>query len=206
MLVHRAANITIIGCCLKPLYAFGASDATFPLQTATLHLLKGQRFVTVSLGNEQLSMPQGLPGGYITTLIAKRMVSPSILYFYTGYGTRGRQSPPLSTVRFRAAWTVRFLPARRPSCASVYPVCPCGKTIRDITTLGLSNFMMAITNSIVQVVCNATLSIYGGDLYVGVMTVINSIREISSMPVCPALQTAPSPLSALIYSAINMIG
>ena len=40
-----------------------------------------------------------------------------------------------------------------------------------------------MTNSLVQVLCNASLQHYGGDLYVGVMTVINSIREVVSMPV-----------------------
>ncbi len=39
------------------------------------------------------------------------------------------------------------------------------------------------TNCLVQVVCNAALKVYGGDLYVGIMTVINSAREILSLPV-----------------------
>ena len=35
----------------------------------------------------------------------------------------------------------------------------------------------------VQVVCNSTLQIYGGDLYIGIMTVTNSVREIFNLPV-----------------------
>ena len=31
--------------------------------------------------------------------------------------------------------------------------------------------------------CNASLQRYGGDLFVGVMTVINSVREVISMPI-----------------------
>ena len=49
--------------------------------------------------------------------------------------------------------------------------------------LGASGFAMSMTNSLVQVLCNASLQVYGGDLYVGVMTVINSVREVVSMPV-----------------------
>ena len=41
---------------------------------------------------------------------------------------------------------------------------------------------MAITNSIVTIVCNATLQTYGGDLYIAIMTIINSIREVASLP------------------------
>ena len=47
----------------------------------------------------------------------------------------------------------------------------------------MSGFVMSVTNGSVQIMCNATLQKYGGDLYVGVMTVINSVREIMTMPV-----------------------
>lgn len=55
--------------------------------------------------------------------------------------------------------------------------------VKAIVTLGLSGFFMNLTNSLVQVVCNATLQFYGGDLYVGIMTIINSVREVFFMPV-----------------------
>ncbi|WRK53371.1 MATE family efflux transporter [Coprobacillaceae bacterium CR2/5/TPMF4] len=46
----------------------------------------------------------------------------------------------------------------------------------------MAGFMMAITNSIVSIVCNATLQQYGGDLYIAIMTIINSLREVASLP------------------------
>ena len=55
--------------------------------------------------------------------------------------------------------------------------------MRRILGLGLSGFFVNLTNSLVQVVCNKTLFFYGGDLYVSVMTVINSIREVTFMGV-----------------------
>ena len=39
------------------------------------------------------------------------------------------------------------------------------------------------TNCLVQVACNSTLQSYGGDVYVGIMTVLNSIREITMLPI-----------------------
>ena len=59
---------------------------------------------------------------------------------------------------------------------------------------------MAITNSIVQVVCNINLSIYGGDLYIGIMTVINSIREMTIMPVS-GITNAAQPVIGFNYGA-----
>ena len=59
---------------------------------------------------------------------------------------------------------------------------------------------MAITNSIVQMVCNVTLQSYGGDLYVGVMTVLNSIREIVMMPV-HGITSASQPVLGFNFGA-----
>lgn len=57
---------------------------------------------------------------------------------------------------------------------------------------------MAFTNSLVQVVCNATLQTWGGDIYVGVMTVLNSVRDIFTMPV-HGLTTGASPVMSFNY-------
>lgn len=54
--------------------------------------------------------------------------------------------------------------------------------VKRILSLGLAGFFVNLTNSLVQVVCNATLNAWGGDLYVGAMTIVNSIREVVCMP------------------------
>lgn len=41
--------------------------------------------------------------------------------------------------------------------------------VKEITTLGISGFIMQATNCLVQVVCNATLQKWGGDLYFRMM-------------------------------------
>ena len=64
--------------------------------------------------------------------------------------------------------------------------------VKDILALGLSGFIMQATNCMVQIVCNVTLQNFGGDIYVGVMTIINSVREVLSVPVNGFTQ-GPSP-------------
>ena len=49
-----------------------------------------------------------------------------------------------------------------------------------------------------QVVCNATLQTWGGDIYVGIMTVLNSVRDIFTMPV-HGLTTGASPVMSFNY-------
>lgn len=74
-----------------------------------------------------------------------------------------------------------------------------GRTKR-IVSLGLSGFFVNMTNSLVQVVCNSTLQAYGGDTYVGVMTIINSIREVFIMPV-QGLTNGSQPVEGYNYGA-----
>lgn len=207
MLLCTGLLLTIIGLLFKKplLYAFGASDATFPFADSYLSIyLLGSVFVTVSLGMNSYINAQGFARvGMVTTLIGAvlNIILDPFFIFTLGMGIQGAAIATVISQFASAAWTVRFLTSPkailriRVSCMR-----PCGKTIRDITTLGLSNFMMAITNSIVQVVSNATLSIYGGDLYVGVMTVINSIREIVSMPVS-GVTNGSQPIISFNYGA-----
>ena len=207
MLLCTGLLLTIIGLLFKKplLYAFGASDATFPFADSYLSIyLLGSVFVTVSLGMNSYINAQGFARvGMVTTLIGAvlNIILDPFFIFTLGMGIQGAAIATVISQFASAAWTVRFLTSPkailriRVSCMR-----PCGNTIRDITTLGLSNFMMAITNSIVQVVCNATLSIYGGDLYVGVMTVINSIREIVSMPVS-GVTNGSQPVISFNYGA-----
>ena len=55
--------------------------------------------------------------------------------------------------------------------------------MKRIAALGASTCTMNITESIVSIVCNRTLFLFGGDVYVGVMTVISSVRQVLMMPV-----------------------
>lgn len=56
------------------------------------------------------------------------------------------------------------------------------------------------TNCLVQVTCNATLQAFGGDLYVGIMTVTNSVREIFSLPVM-SITSGAQPVISYNYGA-----
>ena len=72
--------------------------------------------------------------------------------------------------------------------------------VKDIIFLGTSGFVMSVTNGTVQIVCNAVLARYGGDLYVGIMTVINSVREIATLPL-NGLTSGAQPVMGYNYGA-----
>ena len=74
------------------------------------------------------------------------------------------------------------------------------KIAKEITALGLSGFIMAGTNCACQIVCNKMLSVYGGDLYIGIMTVLNSIREIFGLAVT-GITSGSQPVLGYNYGA-----
>ena len=81
-------------------------------------------------------------------------------------------------------WAVSFLRGKKALIRIERPAMKLNpRLVWQILCLGFSSFVMAITNSIVQVACNSTLQAFGGDLYVGVMTILNSVREVVSTPI-----------------------
>ncbi|MCI8326532.1 MAG: MATE family efflux transporter [Lachnospiraceae bacterium] len=71
---------------------------------------------------------------------------------------------------------------------------------KEIIGLGLSPFVMQCTNSLVSVVCNNVLMRTGGTLYVSVLTIISSVRQILDTPILAVTEGA-SPTISYNYGA-----
>lgn len=170
------------------LYLFGASDQTFPYAESylTIYIL-GTVFVMIGLGMNPFINAQGFSRvGMLTVAVgaAINIVLDPIFIFGMGMGVRGAALATVISQACSAVWVLHFLTGRRAILKLRLSALPlCAKRVRRILALGTSGFAMSMTNSLAQVLCNATLQVWGGDLYVGVMTVINSVREIISMPV-----------------------
>ena len=184
---------------------FGASDATYPYADAymTIYLL-GTIFVMIGLGMNPFITAQGFGGvGMMTVGLGAlvNIVLDPIFIFGMGMGVRGAALATVIAQGCSALWVLRFLTGRRAILRlRVRNMALCAPRVRSIVTLGLSGFFMNLTNSLVQVVCNATLQAYGGDLYVGVMTIINSLREVFFMPV-QGLSNGAQPVTGYNYGA-----
>ena len=55
--------------------------------------------------------------------------------------------------------------------------------LKNIMALGISPFIMQATESAINIVLNRGLSIYGGDLYVGSMTILQSVMQLAVVPI-----------------------
>ena len=170
------------------LYLFGASDATYPYAEAymTIYLL-GTVFVMIGLGMNPFITSQGFGRTGMMTVglgAVVNIVLDPVFIFALDMGVRGAALATVIAQGCSAVWVLKFLTGRKAILRLRLRNLALGAgRVKSIVALGLSGFFMNLTNSLVQVVCNATLQAYGGDLYVGVMTIINSLREVFFMPV-----------------------
>ena len=207
LLVGTGVALTVVLLVLKRplLYAFGASDATYPYADGylTIYLL-GSVFVMISLGMNQFINAQGFGRtGMLTVLIGAvtNILLDPVFIFVLGMGVQGAALATILSQFLSAVWAVSFLRGKKAlirlewGSIRLQP-----KLVWQIVSLGFSSFVMAITNSIVQVACNSTLQSFGGDLYVGVMTIINSVREVVSTPI-NGVTSAAQPVMGFNYGA-----
>ena len=209
MLMVCGVALTVVGLVFhKPvLYLFGASDETYRYAAdyLTIYLL-GTVFVMTSLGLNPYINSQGFARiGMLTVLLgAANIVLDPILIYACGLGVRGAAIATVLSQGLSAVWVLRFLTGPktelRLQIRGFHSDWAC---IRRIIALGTSSFVMSFTDSLVQVACNATLRTFGGDLYISVMTVINSVRQIAQTPVM-ALTDGASPVISYNYGARNV--
>lgn len=171
----------------KPiLYAFGASDVTFPYAGDYIKIyLIGTPFVMISLGLNPFINCQGFGNmGMMTVLIGAvlNIILDPLFIFGMHMGVKGAALATILSQICSGIWVLRFLTGKRVTLQLNRAAMRLKwKRVKDIMALGISGFMMQFTNGLVQIFCNSTLHIYGGDIYVGVMTVLNSVRDIATM-------------------------
>lgn len=207
MLLLTGAVLMIFCFAVKKplLYMFGASESTYGYadQYITIYLL-GTIFVMVSLGMNNFINAQGFGKmGMLTVLLGAVMniILDPILIFGFDMGVRGAAIATVISQGASALWVFLFLTGKkalfRLNRAAMRLQ---ASVVKEITFLGTSGFVMSVTNGTVQIVCNAVLARYGGDVYVGIMTVINSVREIATLPL-NGLTSGAQPVMGYNYGA-----
>ena len=187
-----ATSFLIMALCYllkRPvLYLFGASDNTYPYADAYLKIyLLGTVFSMVGTGMNNFITVQGFPAvAMYTTVIGAviNLILDPVLIFLFHMGIEGAAIATVFAQGVSALWVMRFLTGKRAllRLRKKNFLLEAG-LVKEILSLGLSGFIMSATNCVSQVACNSMLRIYGGDLYIGIMTILNSVREVISMPV-----------------------
>ena len=190
----------------KPiLYAFGASDITYPFARDYLMIYAlGSVPVLITLGMNAFINAQGFATiGMLTVIIGAitNIILDPILIYSLDMGVKGAATATVISQLLSCLFVIRFLTGKNATLKLSFKYF---KLVKErclrIIALGTSGFTMGATNSVVQLVCNRCAFIWGGDLYVGVMTILNSVREIFSTPV-NGLGSGASPVMSFNYGA-----
>ena len=207
MLCAVGIALTVVVLLIKKpfLYLFGASDVTYGYANdyITIYMF-GTVFVMISLGMNGFITAQGFANkGMMTVLIGAvlNLVLDPLFIFVFNMGVKGAAVATVISQFVSALWVVIFLSGRKTQFKLDFKrMLPNWKLVSEIVSLGIAGFIMGFTTSATQMVCNAMLSQFGGDLYVAVMTVINSIREITYAPV-NGVTSAANPVIGFNYGA-----
>lgn len=207
LLIGTALLLTVF-CYLfrKPiLFAFGASDQSYAYADAYLSVyLIGTLFSMLSTGLNPYINAQGFPKiGMLTTMIGAvvNILLDPIFIFAFRMGVQGAALATVISQGISAVWVLRFLTGSK-AIVKLHTgrIRICRERTGKILSLGLPGFVVQGTNSLVSIVCNNQLQLYGGDLYVGIMTILSSVREMVSLPVM-GISHGAQPVMGFNYGA-----
>lgn len=191
---------------LEPLlYTFGASDVTYPYAAAYARIyIMGTIFVMISLGMNSFINAQGFARVGMGTVVvgaAVNIVLDPVFIFAFDMGVEGAAIATVIAQGCSALWCLKFLMGKKAIlCFRLKNMVLQWRIVKKILALGVTGFVMSATNSLVQVSSNTMLQTYGGDLYIGAMTVVNSIREVVFM-IVHGLTNGAQPVLGYNYGA-----
>ena len=152
----------------KPiLMALGASKVTLPYAQSYLSIyLLGTPFLMISAGmNGFLNLQGHARLGMMTVCLGAiiNIILDPIFIFGLNMGIQGAAIATVLSQFCSFLWVLAFLTGKK-------------------NQLPLTNFHHSVDFKIISKVINASLSFYGGDLYIGIMTILNSVRDVLFLP------------------------
>lgn len=190
----------------KPvLYLFGASDATYPYAREYITIyLSGSLPVMLTLGLNPFLNAQGFTRtGMMTVLIGAvcNILLDPLFIFVFGMGVRGAAIATVISQTVSAIWVIAFLLGKKNLIRVRKQFLRLQRDVSmRIMGLGVSTFIMNLTEAAISAVFNASLSRFGGDIYVTVMTVATSVSQLVFMPLSGFAQGA-QPVTGYNYGA-----
>lgn len=166
----------------------GGDDETIPAAMGYFRIyVLGTVPVLISLGMNPFISAQGFPKIGMGTILIGAVLNIALdpLMIYTmNMGIRGAALATVVSQTASAVWVLGFLRSRR-AVLRLTGLHLDWNELKRIVSLGVTGFTFRVTNSITQAIVNIMLKTWGGPLstiYVGAMSLINSLREIMSLP------------------------
>ena len=187
------------------LYAFGASEVTIGYAKSYIGIyLVGTIFVQIAVGLNTFISGQGESKVAMLSVVIGALLNiclDPVLIFVLDMGVKGAALATVVSQAVSAAWVIRFLTSTRSSMKLKTEHMRLKKEIVvRIAGLGVSPFIMQSTESMVGITLNSGLQNYGGDLYVGTMSIMTSIMQLILIPV-QGISRGVQPIISYCYGA-----
>lgn len=191
------------------LYAFGASENTigYAMDYIGIYLV-GTVFVQLALGLNTFISAQGKALVAMLSVLIGAILNiclDPVFIFVLHMGVKGAALATILSQAVSAAWVVGFLLSRRSGLRIRRKnLALKGKVVGRVAGLGVAPFIMQSTESLVTVVLNTGMQTYGGDLYVGTITIMQSIMQMIVLPT-QGITQGTQPIMSYNYGAGNYL-
>lgn len=209
MVVACAVVLMLIGFLFaRPLLVvFGASkDALVYAYPYLMIYLIGTLPSMIATGMNPFINAQGYSTIGMTSIavgaIANLLLDP-LFIFALGFGVQGAAIATVISQFLSAAFVLFFLTKKselKVRFLKKDEFAECTGYAKNIISLGTADFIMQLTNSLVSICCNNILSNVSGDIYISVMTIVSSVRQLVETPI-HAMNEGTSPILSYNYGA-----
>ena len=190
------------------LMAFGASENTIDYGVAYMNIYAlGTIFVQLTLGMNAFITAQGFAKtGMLSVLIGAviNIVLDPVFIFGFHMGVRGAALATIMSQAVSCIWVLLFLFGKKTHLKIKTDNMKLERAIvLPCLALGLSNFVMQASESVISVCFNSSLLRYGGDIAVGAMTILTSVMQFAMLPM-QGLGQGAQPIISYNYGAGNV--
>ena len=189
------------------LMAFGASEKTieYGVQYMNIYAI-GTLFVQMTLGMNAFITAQGFAKtGMLSVLIGAvaNIILDPIFIFGFHMNVAGAAWATIISQAMSCAWVLIFLCGKKTHLKlRIKNLGLSRKIVLPSLALGLSNFIMQASESIISICFNSSLQNYGGDIAVGAMTILTSVMQFAMLPL-QGLGQGAQPIISYNYGARN---
>ena len=199
--------LSIIGIVFgnQILHLFGASDQTLYYAKSYIYIiLAGTVFNTLGFTLNNTIRGDGNPKLAATIMVVgciTNVILDAVLIFVFNLGIQGAAIATVISQIVTALWGLMYYVKGKSNLTFEKSSLKLDKSlVKSIIAIGIAPFSMQIATSLVQVISNNALKMYGGDLAIGAMATISSISMIFLMPIF-GLNQGSQPIIGFNYGA-----
>lgn len=187
------------------LHLFGASDQTLYYAKSYIYIiLGGTVFNILAFTLNNTIRGDGNPKLAATIMVVgclTNIVLDAVLIFVFKLGIQGAAIATVTSQIVTAIWALMYYIKGKSNLKFEKSSLKLDKSLVNlIFAIGLAPFSMQIAASLVQVIANNSLKMYGGDLAIGAMATISSVSMIFLMPIF-GLNQGAQPIIGFNYGA-----